>query len=103
MSTDAHGGETLAAHAQAEQTAREALVPPAPGRPAASPQPVSFPGDADPGGRDDVAGDVAGAVANAEARFGELQGDTYGQGSAIGDALDLPAVATASSKHTGPV
>src|SRR5258708_2941885 len=32
-------------------------------------------GDADAGGRDDVAGSVAGAVAAAEARFTELQGD----------------------------
>ncbi len=47
-------------------------------------------GDADAGGRDDVAGSVAGAVAAAEARFTELQGDTYGTGSQIGDLMSLP-------------
>jgi hypothetical protein len=34
-----------------------------------------------------VAGSVAAAVANAEARFTELQGDTHGQGSKIGDLM----------------
>ncbi len=47
-------------------------------------------GDADAGGRDDVAGSVVAAVANAEARFTELQGDTYGQGSRIGDLMSIP-------------
>jgi hypothetical protein len=28
-------------------------------------------------------------VANAEARFGELRGDTYGQGSTIGDVMSF--------------
>ena len=54
---------------------------------AGSPSPVMFHADADPGGRDIVSGTVAGAVAAAEARFGELQGDTYGQGSHIGDLM----------------
>jgi hypothetical protein len=49
-----------------------------------------WPGDADPGGRDIVSGAVAGAVAAAEARFGELQGDTYGLGSHIGDLMNFP-------------
>jgi len=57
---------------------------------AGSPQPITTMGAADAGGRDTVAGTVAGAVANAEARFGELQGDTYGQGSTIGDLYDMP-------------
>jgi hypothetical protein len=52
-------------------------------------QPIAFPGDADPGGRDTVAASVAQAQANAEARYHELQGDTYGQGSQIGDTLEL--------------
>jgi hypothetical protein len=52
--------------------------------------PVVFAADADPGGRDIVSGTVAGAVAAAEARFGELQGDTYGQGSHIGDLMNFP-------------
>lgn len=55
-----------------------------------SPQPISTAGDADAGGRDIVASTVDGAVANAKARFGELQGDTYGQGSTIGDTYTLP-------------
>jgi hypothetical protein len=55
-----------------------------------TPGPVYVGGDADAGGRDIVAGSVDGAVANAKARFGELQGDTYGQGSSIGDLVDLP-------------
>jgi hypothetical protein len=53
-------------------------------------QPIVFPGDNDPGGRDTVSSSVAGAVANAEARFRELAGDTYGLGSQIGDTLELP-------------
>jgi hypothetical protein len=53
--------------------------------------PIFAGGDADAGGRDIVAGTVDGAVAAAEARFGELQGDTYGQGSVIGDVMTLPA------------
>lgn len=55
-----------------------------------SPAPVYVGGDADAGGRDIVAGDVAGAVANAHARFGEMQADTFGQGSQIGDNILLP-------------
>lgn len=53
--------------------------------------PVRAHGDADPGGRDDVADSVAGAVANAGARWHEHQGDTYGQGSQIGDLMTFPA------------
>jgi len=52
--------------------------------------PVMWPGGPDPGGRDIVAGAVGGAVAAAEARFGELQGDTYGLGSHVGDIVTLP-------------
>ena len=77
------------------------MVPPPPDRPAAGPEPVAFPGDADPGGRDDVAADPAGAQASAEARLGELEPDTFGQGSAIGDVLALPEVPGAHSKHIG--
>jgi hypothetical protein len=68
---------------------------------AGAPQPVYAGGDADAGGRDDVAAAVAGAVANAEARFREHQTDTYGQGSQIGDYLTLPEVPSFHSKHTG--
>ena len=57
---------------------------------AGSTAPVLFHADADPGGRDIVSGTVAGAVAAAEARFGELQGDTYGLGSHVGDLLAFP-------------
>jgi hypothetical protein len=52
--------------------------------------PIQFTADDDPGGRDIVAGDPAAAVAAAEARLAEMQADTYGQGSTIGDVLDLP-------------
>lgn len=56
--------------------------------------PIAFPGDPDAGGRDVVAGTVADAMANAMDRRTEMQGDTYGLGSTIGDVLTLP---TASS------
>lgn len=56
-----------------------------------SPDPIYTGGDADPGGRDTVAGSVAEAVSNSEARYGELQSDTHGLGSTIGDLMDLPA------------
>lgn len=57
---------------------------------AGSPDQITVGGDADAGGTDIVAGDVAGAVSSAKARYGELAGDTYGQGSHIGDALAFP-------------
>ena len=52
--------------------------------------PVMAMGDADAGGRDDVAGDVAGAVAAATARWREHESDTHAQGSVIGDLVTLP-------------
>ena len=52
--------------------------------------PIQAHGDADAGGRDDVADSVAGAVAAASARWHEHQSDTYGQGSTIGDVMTLP-------------
>jgi hypothetical protein len=52
--------------------------------------PIFAAGDDDAGGRSDVAGDVATAVANATARWQELQSDTFGQGSTIGDLMTLP-------------
>lgn len=64
-------------------------------------QHIAFPGDADPGGRDIVADSVAGSVLAAEARYHELQGDTYGQGSVIGDLLPTPEVPGVHSKHLG--
>ena len=57
---------------------------------AGAPQAIYVGGAADAGGRDIVAGSVAAAVASAEARFGELRGDTYGQGSTIGDLMSFP-------------
>lgn len=62
---------------------------PAPYEPG-SPVPVFTGGDPDPGGRDDVAGTVDGAVAAATARWHELQSDTFGQGSVIGDLMTFP-------------
>lgn len=53
--------------------------------------PIFAGGDNDAGGRDDVAATVAEAVANATARWHEYMGDT-GQGSQIGDAMDLGSV-----------
>jgi hypothetical protein len=55
-----------------------------------SPDPVFTGGAGDAGGRDTVAGSPAGAVANAKARYGELQGDTHGFGSHIGDLVNFP-------------
>jgi hypothetical protein len=52
-----------------------------------STSPVLVGGDADPGGRDIVAGTAAGAAAAAAARWGELQADTFDQGSTIGDLI----------------
>lgn len=52
--------------------------------------PIFVGGDGDAGGRDDVASSVAGAVANQSARWHELQSDTFGQGSVIGDLMALP-------------
>jgi hypothetical protein len=52
--------------------------------------PVYVGGDADAGGRDDVAGDVAGAVAAATARWREHEADTHAQGSVIGDLMHFP-------------
>lgn len=52
--------------------------------------PIQFTADGDAGGRDIVSGTTAGAEAAAAARLAELQSDTYGQGSVIGDLLALP-------------
>jgi hypothetical protein len=52
--------------------------------------PIDAIGDADAGGRDDVAGTVAGAVAAATARWREFEADTFGQGSVIGDLMHFP-------------
>lgn len=61
------------------------------------PQAIRFPGDPDPGGRDDVAATVAGAQAAAEARYHEHQTDTYGLGSQIGDSMAMPTASTTGS------
>ncbi len=65
-----------------------------------SPQAILVGGDADPGGRDIVSGTVAGSVLAAHAWLGELQGDTYGQGSQIGDLMSLPGT-TAGGQSDG--
>lgn len=53
--------------------------------------PIAVNGDADAGGRDDVAATVAQAVANAESRYLEHQGDAAQPGpSHIGDTMTLP-------------
>jgi len=72
-----------------------------------SPDPILVGGDPDAAGRDDVAGSVAEAMAAAEARYGEHQRDTYGQGSVIGDIMILPpsgldaAVTELHGQHSG--
>jgi hypothetical protein len=52
--------------------------------------PVNAAGDNDAGGRDDMAATVAEAVASAQGRYHEFQGDTYAQGSTIGDLMQFP-------------
>jgi len=52
--------------------------------------PITVGGNADAGGRDDVADSPAGAVANATGRYLEHEGDTHGIGSTIGDPMTLP-------------
>lgn len=47
-------------------------------------------GDPDPGGRDDVAATVGESVTAANARLHELQSDTFGLGSTIGDLVQFP-------------
>ena len=79
-------------------------APQAPGQMAAEPRsgpapapyyggaisPIEAHGNADAGGRDDVAATSAEAMANAEARYHEHETDTYGQGSTIGDLMPMP-------------
>lgn len=59
--------------------------------------PIYVGGDNDAGGRDIVAGSVAEAVANTEARYAELASDTYGLGSHIGDAMNMPGTTSTGS------
>ena len=49
-------------------------------------------GDNDPGGQDKTSQSVQGAIGAAMARQHELESDTFGQGSSIGDAMGLPAL-----------
>jgi len=68
--------------------------------------PIQVHGDADAGGRDDVASTVAGAVNAAEARYSEHEADTHAQGSVIGDLMQLAPVdsnpAVGSNEPWGP-
>ena len=52
--------------------------------------PIDAHGDPDPGGRDIASDSVAGSMTMAAARLAELQGDTFGQGSTIGDLMPMP-------------
>ena len=63
--------------------------------------PVYVGGDSDAGGRDVVASSSGSAVDASNARLTELRGDTYQQGSTIGDLMPLPPVPGAGSKHEG--
>jgi len=49
-------------------------------------------GDHDAGGQDKTSQSVDGAVAAAMARQHELESDTFGQGSSIGDGIGLPVL-----------
>jgi hypothetical protein len=62
---------------------------------------INVHGDPDPGGSDRMADSVDGAVAAADARWRELESDTFGAGSVIGDLMTLPPVPGADSKHAG--
>jgi hypothetical protein len=66
--------------------------------------PIQAHGDADAGGRDDVAATVAAAVTNAEARYHEFAADATVAGpSQIGDAMTLtPVDSDASVGPWGP-
>src|SRR5215472_1968318 len=52
--------------------------------------PVGAMGDADAGGRDNVAATFGAAVDTASARLNELKSDTFGVGSTIGDLVVFP-------------
>ena len=79
-------------------------APQAPGQMAAEPRsgpapapyyggaisPIDAHGDADAGGRDIASDSVPGSMDAAAARLTELQGDTYGLGSTIGDLMPMP-------------
>ena len=79
-------GNAVQESGYAHDIASAVVAPYSPGTPSA----IYVGGDADAGGRDDVAGTVAGAVAAAEGRYLEFQSDTFGQGSTIGDLMPLP-------------
>jgi hypothetical protein len=51
---------------------------------------VQVHGDADPGGSDKTSGTVDGAVAAAMARQADMQQDTFGAASVIGDIMSIP-------------
>lgn len=50
---------------------------------------------------DTVSASAEGSVLAAQARYHSHEQDTYGQGSAIGQLMDLPEVPGAHSKHAG--
>lgn len=52
---------------------------------------VQVHGDADPGGSDKISPTVDGAVAAAMGRQADLERDTFGVGSVIGDIMAIPA------------
>lgn len=52
-------------------------------------------------GVDDTAADPAAAQQAAADRAHALESETFGQGSVIGELLELPAVPASGSKHVG--
>lgn len=79
--------------AQMPASSFDIQAPYAPGEPGH----INVHGDADAGGSDKITGDAAGAAAASDARWRELQSDTHGQGSVIGDLMDLPAATSDGS------
>jgi hypothetical protein len=57
----------------------------------------------DAGGSDDISASVAGSVAEAMARRDELESDTHGQGSTLGDVMTLPPAPDVDTTILGSV
>jgi hypothetical protein len=91
LGADAGGASTWAVASYPAGVQPSALAAPNPNPyEAGGVSPVTWAADPDPGGRDIVSGTPGGAVAAAEARWRELAGDTYTQGSHVGDLMKLP-------------
>ena len=65
--------------------------------------PINAAGDDDPGGRSPLAGDVASAVANSQARWLNLQSDTYKPGPVVGTVVQNEPNLSAHPQQQGSV